>query len=41
MAKARSIPKMDGTDLAKEVSTKRPYVWEWASDRTSRWPWSE
>ena len=23
-----SIPKMDGTDLAKVVSTKRPYVWE-------------
>ncbi len=28
VAKARSIPKMDGTDLAKVVSTKRPYVWE-------------
>ena len=28
VAKARSIPKMDGTDLAKEVSTKRSYVWE-------------
>jgi carbamoyl-phosphate synthase small subunit len=28
IAKARSIRKMDGTDLAKEVSTKRPYVWE-------------
>jgi len=28
VTKARSIPKMDGTDLAKEVSTKRPYVWE-------------
>src|SRR5665811_697369 len=28
IAKARSIPKMDGMDLAKEVSTKRPYVWE-------------
>ena len=28
VAKANSIPKMDGTDLAKEVSTKRPYVWE-------------
>jgi carbamoyl-phosphate synthase small subunit len=27
-AKALSIPKMDGTDLAKVVSTKRPYVWE-------------
>src|SRR5437764_13033191 len=26
VAKARSIPKMDGTDLAKEGSTKRPYV---------------
>jgi carbamoyl-phosphate synthase small subunit len=28
VAKARSIPKMDGLDLAKEVSTKRSYVWE-------------
>ena len=28
VSKARSIPKMDGTDLAKEVSTKRSYVWE-------------
>ncbi|HET8826686.1 MAG TPA: carbamoyl phosphate synthase small subunit, partial [Terriglobales bacterium] len=28
VAKARSIPKMDGTDLAKVVSTNRPYVWE-------------
>jgi carbamoyl-phosphate synthase small subunit len=28
VAKARSIPRMDGTDLAKVVSTKRPYVWE-------------
>ena len=28
VAKARSIPKMDGTDLAKVVSTKRSYVWE-------------
>src|SRR5438309_5524592 len=28
IAKARSIPKMDGTDLAKEVSTKRPDGWE-------------
>src|SRR5499433_2184456 len=28
VAKARSIPKMDGTDLAKVVSTKRTYVWE-------------
>jgi carbamoyl-phosphate synthase small subunit len=28
VAKANSIPKMDGTDLAKVVSTKGPYVWE-------------
>ena len=28
IAKARAIPKMDGTDLAKVVSTKRSYVWE-------------
>src|SRR5678810_671313 len=28
VAKARSIPKMDGTDLAKVVSTNRPYVWD-------------
>jgi carbamoyl-phosphate synthase small subunit len=28
VAKARTIPKMDGTDLAKVVSTKRSYVWE-------------
>src|SRR5689334_21824498 len=28
VAKARSIPKMDGTDLAQVVCTKRPYVWE-------------
>jgi carbamoyl-phosphate synthase small subunit len=28
VAKANSIPKMDGTDLAKVVSTKNPYVWE-------------
>jgi carbamoyl-phosphate synthase small subunit len=26
--KARSIKKMDGTDLAKEVSTKNVYTWE-------------
>ncbi len=26
--KARSFPKMDGTDLAKVVSTKSTYVWE-------------
>jgi len=28
IAKARSIPKMDGTDLAKEVSTRTVYEWE-------------
>ncbi len=28
IAKARSIPKMDGTDLARVVSTKQRYVWE-------------
>ncbi len=28
VAKARSIPKMDGTDLAKEVTTPRVYQWE-------------
>ena len=28
IAKARSIPKMDGTDLAKVVTTNRPYVWQ-------------
>jgi carbamoyl-phosphate synthase small subunit len=28
IAKARSIPKMDGTDLAKVVSTKHAYLWE-------------
>jgi len=28
VTKARSIPKMDGTDLAKVVTTNRPYVWE-------------
>src|SRR5205085_7479400 len=28
ITKANSIPRMDGTDLAKVVSTKRPYVWE-------------
>src|SRR5499427_9916304 len=28
VAKARSIPKMDGTDLAKEVSTRHVYVWD-------------
>ncbi len=28
VAKARAIPKMDGTDLAKVVSTHHTYVWE-------------
>ena len=28
IAKARSIPKMDGTDLAKEVSTRSVYEWD-------------
>ena len=28
IAKARAIPKMDGTDLAKVVTTKQRYVWE-------------
>ncbi len=28
VAKARSIPKMDGTDLARVVTTKQRYVWE-------------
>jgi carbamoyl-phosphate synthase small subunit len=28
IAKARSISKMDGTDLAKVVSTKQRYVWD-------------
>ncbi|HLJ90704.1 MAG TPA: glutamine-hydrolyzing carbamoyl-phosphate synthase small subunit [Candidatus Angelobacter sp.] len=28
IAKARSIPKMDGSDLAKVVSTKQRYEWE-------------
>jgi carbamoyl-phosphate synthase small subunit len=28
VAKARSIPKMDGTDLARVVSTKNRYEWE-------------
>ncbi len=36
IAKARSIPKMDGMDLAKEVSTKRPTCGKRASARTSR-----
>src|SRR5262249_16955862 len=28
VAKARSIPKMDGTDLAKVVTTKQRYQWD-------------
>jgi len=28
VAKARSIPKMDGTDLAKVVTTKQRYIWD-------------
>ena len=28
IAKARSIRKMDGTDLAKVVTTKQRYEWE-------------
>src|SRR5450631_436278 len=28
VAKARSIPKMDGTDLAKEVTTRSVYEWD-------------
>ncbi|HMK29437.1 MAG TPA: glutamine-hydrolyzing carbamoyl-phosphate synthase small subunit [Terriglobales bacterium] len=28
IAKARSIPKMDGADLAKVVTTKQRYIWE-------------
>ncbi len=28
VAKARSIPKMEGTDLASVVSTKEPYKWD-------------
>ena len=28
IAKARSIPKMDGTDLAKEVTTRSVYQWD-------------
>ena len=47
VAKARSIPKMDGTDLAKVVTTNRPYVWEVGershasyAARDARSPWS-
>ena len=28
VAKARGIPKMDGTDLAKVVTTKQRYIWD-------------
>src|SRR6202789_679976 len=28
IAKARSIPRMDGTDLAKEVTTRNVYQWD-------------
>jgi carbamoyl-phosphate synthase small subunit len=28
VAKARSIPRMDGSDLAKVVTTKQRYIWE-------------
>jgi carbamoyl-phosphate synthase small subunit len=28
VAKARAIPKMDGTDLAKVVTTKQRYIWD-------------
>lgn len=28
VARARSIPKMDGTDLARVVSTEKPYEWD-------------
>ena len=33
VAKARSIPKMDGTDLASKVTTKQPYEWSAATER--------
>ena len=38
--KARSIPKMDGTDLAKIVTTKQRYQWPRARARTSPRRWS-
>ena len=31
VARARAIPKMDGTDLAKVVSTRQRYLWETGS----------
>ena len=36
VAKARAIPKMDGTDLAKVVSTKQRYLWDTGERSTSR-----
>ena len=33
VAKARSIPKMDGTDLASKVSTKQAYEWSSETER--------
>lgn len=33
VAKARSIPKMDGTDLASKVTTKQVYEWSAATER--------
>lgn len=33
VAKARSIPKMDGTDLASKVTTKQTYEWSAATER--------
>ncbi|MEK6396970.1 MAG: glutamine-hydrolyzing carbamoyl-phosphate synthase small subunit [Terriglobus sp.] len=33
VAKARSIPKMDGTDLASKVTTRQAYEWSAATDR--------
>ncbi len=33
IAKARSIPKMDGTDLASKVTTRQPYEWSAATVR--------
>jgi carbamoyl-phosphate synthase small subunit len=33
VAKARAIPRMEGTDLASMVSTKKPYTWDAAEPR--------
>ncbi|WP_047488122.1 glutamine-hydrolyzing carbamoyl-phosphate synthase small subunit [Terriglobus sp. TAA 43] len=33
VVKARSIPKMDGTDLASKVTTKQTYEWSAATER--------